>query len=316
MMKRKFFTVGPSEAHPALTAIMEDALREQIPSISHRSAQFESLVEATVASLRRLLSIPASMHVFFLGSATEAMERILENCVEARSSHFVNGSFSKRFYTIALELKKNAEIFEASAGEAFDLKEEEPKGAELICLTQNETSTGAQTAMEDMYALRKRYPHVLFALDIVSSAPYVQVDYSQIDSAFFSVQKGFGMPSGLGVLLVNDRCIEKSMALLEKGLNIGTYHNFPTLLKYGEKNQTPETPNVLGIYTLGRIAKLYNDYGTERVRRETEEKAALLYDFFENRAGLRPFVQNPKWRSLTTIAIEVEGGSRPLLEKL
>src|SRR3989338_8744029 len=309
-MDKTFFTVGPTQVHPETEAYVHDALVAGGCSLSHRSKEFGELFAHTAASVRKLLNVPDGFHVFFLGSATEGIERVIENCVREKSFHLVNGAFSARFFETAQELKKRPEKVEVAKGQGFDFASlTVPAEAEMVCITQNETSTGVALDMQDVYALKRKHPDKLFAVDIVSSAPYVDVDYSLIDCAFFSVQKGFGMPAGLGVLVVNDACIEKSKKLQERGMNIGSYHNFPVLLGYEAKHQTPETPNVLGIYLLGRICDAYIEQGIDRIRKETDEKAGLLYDFFDAHPKLKPFVKNPAWRSKTTIVIDTPEGS-------
>ena len=47
-----------------------------------------------------------------------------------------------------------------------------------------------------------------------------------------------------------------------------------------------------------------NHYGIDRIRKETEEKAELLYDFFDKQEYLNPFVKNKADRSKTIINIE------------
>jgi len=316
-MSKTFFTVGPTQVHPQLETFIRDALAEHIPSISHRGKSFSELYAHTVASVKKLLNVPEGHHVFFLGSATEAMERVIENCVAEHSLHFVNGSFSKRFFETAEELKKKPQKVEVAQGQSFDFSNVAvPPEVELVCITQNETSTGVAVDMQDVYVLKRKHPEKLFAVDIVSSAPYVDIDYSLIDCTFFSVQKGFGMPAGLGVLVVNDACVEKSKTLQEKGTNIGSYHNFPVLLGYEAKHQTPETPNVLGLYLLGRICDSYIKQGIERIREETDEKADAIYSFFEKHGTYHPFVKNAAWRSKTTIVIDTPEGSGPVTKTL
>ena len=316
-MRKIFFTVGPTERHPKLDAFIRDALRCNIVSISHRGEEFSEIYRHAVESLRKLLGVPKNFHVFFLGSATEAMERIIENSVERRSVHFVNGAFSKRFYVTAVELRKRATKVEVARGASFDFsKTTIPRDAELIALTHNETATGVSLSMSDVYALRKKHPNVLIALDIVSSAPYVRVDYRYVDCAFFSVQKGFGLPSGLGVLFVNERCIEKANVLSRKKVNIGSFHNYPSLLASEAKLQTPETPNVLGMYLLGRVADDYLATGIERIRKETEQKAKLLYDFFDSHPDFASFVKDRTARSSTVIVAEAKRGARAPLALL
>jgi phosphoserine aminotransferase len=203
------------------------AFKEGIPSISHRSKQFEKIFQETTDGLRVLLGIPAGYHVFFTGSATEIWERIIENLVDRTSLHFVNGSFSKRFHEIAVQLKKDAHKIEAAEGHGFP--EAHTTSAELIALTHNETSTGVTTPLSFIKETRTRNPLALIAVDAVSSLPYPSFDFNDIDCLFFSVQKGFGLPAGLGVWIVNEKSILKANELAAKGQLIGTYHNLPTL---------------------------------------------------------------------------------------
>ena len=316
-MDKTFFTVGPTQVHPETEAYVHDALAAGVCSLSHRGKAFAELFARTSASVKKLLNVPDGFHVFFLGSATEGIERVIENCVGERSFHLVNGAFSARFFETAQELKKQPEKVEVAKGQGFDFASLAPPAeAEVVCITQNETSTGVALDMQEVYALKRKNPEKLFAVDIVSSAPYVDVDYSLIDCAFFSVQKGFGMPAGLGVIIVNDACIEKSKRLQEKGMNIGSYHNFPVLLGYEAKHQTPETPNVLGIYLLGRVCDSYIERGIERIRAETDEKAEKIYSFFGKHGAYRPFVENAAWRSKTTIVIDTPEGSAPVMKTL
>jgi aspartate aminotransferase-like enzyme len=77
---------------------------------------------------------------------------------------------------------------------------------------------------------KSKFPDSLIVVDAVSSLPYPQFDYTKIDSVFFSVQKGFGLPAGLGVWVVNDQMHrEGRITFSSKGISIGTYHNLPTL---------------------------------------------------------------------------------------
>ena len=105
-------------------------------------------------------------------------------------------------------------------------------------------------------SFKDKYPDALVVVDAVSSLPYPSFDFNKIDSVFFSVQKGFGLPAGLGVWIVNEKCLAKADKISKAGGSIGTYHSLPTLLANERKNQTPETPNVLSIYLLNKVVDL------------------------------------------------------------
>lgn len=313
-----YFTPGPSQLFHTVPAHITQALRENIPSLSHRSKKYQlEIFEKTVAGLRTLMDIPSSHQILFVASGTEAMERVIENTVLKHSFHFVNGAFSKRFYTTSLELKKKAEKCEVAFGKGFLFKDAAiPKKSELVCFTQNETSTGISLPLQEIYAIKKKNPDKLIALDIVSSAPYVEVDFRSIDIAFFSVQKGFGLPAGLGVMVVGPQALEKAKNLLKKDLSIGSYHSFLSLAEFAAKNQTPETPNVLGQYLLGKVVGDMRRIGITKIRKQTDQKATLLYDFFDSHNTLSPFVSEKRFRSHTVLTIVTPDGSDGIVERL
>jgi phosphoserine aminotransferase len=247
-----------------------------LASISHRSKTFQQIFAETTQNLQGLLEIPANYGIYFLGSANEAWERILENTVSQHSLHFVNGSFSQKFYAFAQTLNLTPQAIEAPEGQGFQHPQDyfgsvKPE-TELLAFCANETATGVATQPEFIYAFRAQYPEKLIAVDLVSAWPYYSLDVSQVDLAYFSVQKGFGLPAGLGVLAVSPRARKKAASLQKPG----TYHTFAALQDQASKNMTPETPNVLGIYLLGKVAGDMLHKGIDVIRRETEAKAATL----------------------------------------
>ena len=301
MKQHTNFTPGPSQLYFTVADHVRQAFKEGVPSLSHRSKKFEQISKAATDGLRELLKVPNGSHIFFTASATEIWERIFQNLVEETSFHLVNGSFSKRFHEIGIQLGKNPQKIEVPAGQGFDFSTEAPPDAELIAVTHNETSTGVSLPLELIAALKQKNPHALLAVDAVSSLPYPAFDFSVVDSLFFSVQKGFGMPAGLGVWIVNENCIARAESLAAKNISTGSYHNIETLLAHAVKHQTPETPNVLGIYLLGKVVSDFLRRGIETIRRETDYKAAILYQALEEHRVIKPFVADKQFRSKTVI---------------
>ncbi len=298
------FTPGPSQLYFTVESHVRQAFKDGIPSLSHRSKAFEKISKEATDGLRELLNIPAGFHLYFTGSANEIWERVIQNLVEEKSFHLVNGAFSKRFYEIAGLLNKLPKKVEAEIGKGFDSNIQVPAGTELIALTHNETSTGIASPIDFLHSFKHKNPDALIALDAVSSLPYPDFDYSKFDSVFFSVQKGFGLPAGLGVWMVNDRCIAKADQLASKGISIGSYHNIPSLHSHALKNQTPETPNVLGIYLLAKVVQDMLRRGIQTIRKETEYKAAILYQELQQHALIKPFVSDKAFQSKTVIVAD------------
>ncbi|MBX2900391.1 MAG: aminotransferase class V-fold PLP-dependent enzyme [Cyclobacteriaceae bacterium] len=294
------FTPGPSQLYFTVEGHARKAFREGVPSLSHRSAAFEKIYSHATEGLKALLQIPAGFQILFAASATEIWERSIQNLVAESSLHFVNGSFSKRYFEIATQLGKHALKTEVPAGQGF--AGYTPVGSpELIALTHNETSTGVALPLDFIHAFRNHHPEALVVVDAVSSLPYPKFDFDKIDSLFFSVQKAFGLPAGLGVWIVNEKCIARAEHLQSKGIPIGTYHNLPTLVANAKKNQTPETPNVLSIYLLAQVVEDFNKKGVEAIRKETDYKAALLYHTLQKHPIVKPFVTEARVQSQTVL---------------
>lgn len=309
-MKKIYFTPGPSQIYPKLEKYINEALSKNIMSISHRSVDYMKIAEQTQTGIRKLLRIPPSHHIFFMSSSLESMERIIANCVDRHSHHFVNGSFAQAFLNASSAQRKKTTVHSFGPEEHIDMSTVMiPTGAELICITQNETSNGSSIPMKDIYVLKKRYPHTPFAVDIVSSAPYPSIDFKRIDVAFFSVQKGFGLPSGLGVLIVSDSLVKSSKLM--------GYHDFPSLAKKEALFQTPETPNVLYIFLLGKVVQDMLKIGISQIRKLTEEKALLVKKYIDNNARFASFfIKNRIIQSQTVLVVELGENAREVVKSL
>ncbi|MBI2593504.1 hypothetical protein HYW44_02580 [Candidatus Daviesbacteria bacterium] len=94
------------------------------------------------------------------------------------------------------------------------------------------------------------------------------------------------------------------------------------MVETSQKFQTVETPNVLGIYLLDCVIKDFLKIGIRTLRKQTDEKAQMLYSFFSKpeylgsqakprtaSSAYMTYVKNPKYRSNTTLVFEISGGS-------
>lgn len=316
-MKRIFFTAGPAQLYPTVTKHINYALKNLLLSISHREKDFHEIYNFTDSKLRELLNIPKSHRIFFLNSATEAWERILQNTVSKNTFHFVNGAFSQKFFEFANMLGLNACQAKAESGESFNFQNIEiPTNSELINLTHNETSTGVMLDMTNIYQLKTDHPDKLISLDVVSSIPNILLNFSKLDLVYFSVQKGFGLPSGIGVLIVSPQALGRSFQLKKLGHCTGTYRDFKTLEQFANKSETPETPNILGIYLLGKICADMLDYGIEKFRAETLIKFKMIEKMVKESKQLEYFVKTPADRSFTSIVLKTQIPSSLIIRKL
>lgn len=316
-MKKIYFTVGPSQIFPTVPKHLLRAIKHDIPSLSHRGAEFKEIFKNTTGGLKKLLNIPADFQIFFVSSALECMERIIQGTCQKTSFHIITGSFGKAWANYAKDLGKNAITFIVDNKDPVKISNiEVPKEAEIICITQNDTSTGFWIPISEIVKLKKKYQEKLLAIDVVSSVPYVDIDFKYVDIAFFSVQKGFGLPAGLGVLIVNPKVLQKTQQLLDQKKMIGSYHSLKNLSEKAMIFQTPETPNVLNIYLLNQVLQDMLKTGIGKIRKATEVKANTLYSFFENHQEFEAFIKHRQFRSPTTIVIDVKGQSETIRKRL
>lgn len=316
-MKKIYFTVGPSQVYPTIYKHLNKSIEQDIFSLNHRGAGFKELFKSTTEGLKKLLNIPANFQIFFVSSALESMERITQSTCGKTSFHIITGAFGKAWANYASQLGKNVltvNFDNTNEAKLSDLKI--PEKAEIICITQNDTSTGFWIPMSEIIALKNKYPEKLIALDIVSSVPYVDIDFKYVDLAFFSVQKGFGLPAGLAVIIASPKALEKTETLIKKGVVVGGYHSFKNLSAKAEGFQTPETPNVLNIFLLNAVIGDMLKKGLKKIRQEIDQKSQSLYKFFENHKQFEPFIKYSEFRSPTTLVIDVKSQSEKLRKKL
>ncbi|MBN1633242.1 MAG: alanine--glyoxylate aminotransferase family protein [Ignavibacteria bacterium] len=316
MKNKMYFTVGPTEIFSEVKDFYLDGLENKIFSVHHRSNEFEKIHSETVANLKILLNIPKH-EIFFFSSGTECMERIILNLIKKKSFHLINGYFGARFFNISLQYGNypSADI-SVYGSSVFEEKIEINHDDEIICFTLNETSTGVALQINDILNIKKQFPGKIIVIDAVSAVPYYEIPFDYVDCAFFSVQKGFGMPPGLGVLIVNDKCMKKAKSVANKKGQRNSAFNFNTYSLNYNRNQTSYTPNIPAICVLGKVCELMLKKGLDKIRNETEEKYALLDNFISGSNIFSHFVKRPEDRSKTTIAVNTKFASSEVVKKL
>lgn len=310
-----YLTPGPTELHPAVAPALAEAATRKIGSISHRSSDFHTIFRETSDAVRRVIELPAEWHLGFLGSATEGWERVVQGLAERGSWHLVCGAFGARWSEIAALSGARVVNHKVSPGVATHLTPAAiDAGCDLFSLVHNETSTGLLLPRCEIEAVRSAVPDGLIALDVVSSTPMVAIPWELIDVALFSVQKGFGLPSGLGVIAFNERARERVAARGARGVATGSFHALDALAAAAKRFETPETPNVLGIYLLGKVAHAMLDEGVSKSRETIAARAHELYAACGAHPVVRPFVTAEAYRSPSVVVIDC-GGEQSLLKR-
>jgi len=268
------FNAGPAALPPE---VIEHA-RAELPSlngigmsvmeISHRSKEFQAIVDSAEAGLRRLMKITDDYDVLFMqGGACHQFAMIPMNLRRpGKSADYVDtGSWSNKALKEA-QLTGAANIAWSGKSENYIRmpKQDELKlspGAEYVHICSNETIGGIRW---------KKFPKTevpLFA-DMSSDILSREIDMTQFDMIYAGAQKNLG-PSGLAVVI------------LKKGLADRAPENTPVFFRYSthiKDGSLYNTPNTWAIYLLDLICKwLEARGGAAAMEKINEEKAAVLY---------------------------------------
>lgn len=302
------FAPGPSKVYDALPRYMQDAYMQGILSANHRSSVFMNLYQETEQLMREKLHMPADYKLLFTSSATENWEIISQSVVEKASFHIYSGSFGKKWLEYAkhiipatealkIEANQSIDVPNLAIGEAFD----------LIAVTQNETANASQVPMSVLKELEEKYPEKMIAVDTTSSMGGIELDFSLADIWYASVQKCFGLPAGLGILIVSPKAIEKAKRKGEKG----RYNSLNFILENAAGYQTHYTPNVFGIYLLNRVLKDLEEI--QQVDTRLRKRMLKLETAIAKSPKFRLLVDNEATRSTTVLAVS---GSEELISSV
>lgn len=290
------FYPGPSKVYPEVGQYLQEAVESGIISANHRSASFMQMLEQAISGLKIKLNVPDDYEVYFVSSATECWEIIAESLISESSLHIYNGAFGEKWMEYTHKLTGSAKSFSFECNEEPVLNEAIKLSSEdVICVTHNETSNGTALPLEFLSTLRARFDNII-AVDATSSMAGVLLPWESADVWYASVQKCFGLPAGMGVMIVSPRAIERAIA-------IGNRAHYNSLLFIRDnflKFQTPYTPNTLGIYLMDKVMQQVAPI--ETIASKTQERGQNWYAFLPNN-GYELLVQNESVRSDTVIAV-------------
>ncbi|MEX0951192.1 MAG: aminotransferase class V-fold PLP-dependent enzyme [Gammaproteobacteria bacterium] len=194
-------------------------------------------------------------------------------------------------------VEKYAEILKAD-------KEHKIKG---VFATHNETATGVTS---DIAAVRKalddaKHPALLY-VDGVSSIASIdfRMDEWGVDLAVSGSQKGFMLPTGLGIVAVSQKALEATKtAKLPR-----TFFAFEDMMKVNDNGYFPYTPPTILMRGLRESINMLLEEGLENVFKRHNRYATAVRKAVEA-WGLKTVASDPKWYSDTVTAIYVPEGN-------
>lgn len=288
------FYPGPSKVHPEALEYIQEAFEQGIVSINHRSERFEKLLEATFDVLHQKWNIPSNYTIYFVSSATEAWEIVIQSLVRKKSTHLYNGAFGKKWAHYAASV---AESFEFSIDQSLAEIAQQigPIQGDTLCLVQSETSNGTgQNIRRTDYQLAD---DALIAVDATSSMGGIELPWSEADVWLASVQKCIGIPAGMGILI----CSPKALARAKEMGRLTHYNDILFLEENRRMFQTQMTPNVLGIYLVYRLTQQLPAISETHLA--TLAKMKVWTDFWDNQPDFSYLIENPELRLPTVLAL-------------
>ena len=270
-MKKYNFNAGPSMLprevieNTAKQILDFNGIGLSLMEISHRSKDFQPVIDESVALIKELLDVPAGYSVIFLGGgASLEFMQIPANFLIKKVGYLNTGTWAKKALK---EAKLFGEVVEvaSSAGDGymklphnFDI----PKDLDYLHITSNNTIYGTEYRKD----LDSPVPLIGDMSSDIMSRP---VDVSKYTCIYAGAQKNMAM-AGVTVLIVKDDMLGKAPREL------------PTMVDYRthvEKGSMFNTPPVVPIYSVLETMRWVKAHGgVKEMERRADERARILYD--------------------------------------
>lgn len=293
-MKKHNFSAGPSILpqytfeETAKAVLNFNNMGLSIMEISHRSKDFEVVVNEAVTLFKELLSIPEGYSVIFLGGgASMQFCMVPYNLLEKKAAYLNTGVWASKAIK---EAKYFGEIVEIASSKDANFNYiprnySVPTDVDYFHITTNNTIYGTEIK-EDLTS-----PVTLVA-DMSSDIFSRPVDVSKYGLIYGGAQKNLG-PAGVAFVIVRNDILGR------------VSRPIPSMLNYQlhiENNSLYNTPPVLPIYSsLLTLRWLKEQGGVQAMQKRNQEKAALLYDEIERNRLFKPTVPNKEDRSIMNV---------------
>ena len=263
-----------------------------VMEMSHRSKDFQAIIDTAEADFRELLGVPENYKVLFLqGGGNTQFAMVPMNLMRhGVADYIVTGQWAKKAAKEA-EMYGKVNVVASSADKTFsyipDLQNLDiDDDADYVYICQNNTIYG--TTIRELPNTKGKD----LVSDVSSMFLSEPMDVSKYGVLWGGVQKNVG-PAGVTIVVIRDDLIREDVLP-------GT----PTMLRYkthADAKSLYNTPPCYNIYVCGLVFKWLKEMGGLSVMKErNEQKAKILYDYLDQSAMFRGTVA-PKDRSLMNI---------------
>ena len=270
-MKKHNFSAGPSilprvAVENAAQAVLDlNGIGLSVLEISHRTKDFEDVLNEAISLFKELLHIPEGYSVLFLGGGASMQFCMVPfNLLEKKAGYINTGVWAKKAMKEA-KLFGDVVTVASSEDKNFSYIPKEytiPTDLDYLHITTNNTIFGTE------YKTDIDSPVTLVA-DMSSDILSRQVDVSKYGLIYGGAQKNLG-PAGVTFVIVRDDILGKVSRAIPSMLDYRTHVN---------GNSMFNTPPVFPIYVVRETLKwLKSIGGVPAVQKLNQEKAAILYE--------------------------------------
>ena len=274
-MKKLNFYAGPSILSEFTIKNTANAVLDfngsglSILEISHRSKEFQAVIDEANALTKELLDIPSGYEVLFLGGGASMQFCMVPfNLLNKKAAYIDTGVWAAKAIKEA-KLFGEVDVIASSkdANYTFIPKEYNiPADADYLHITTNNTIYGTE--------LRKDIDSPIpLVADMSSDIFSRKIDISKYNVIYAGAQKNLA-PSGVTIVIVKEDALGKVERVI------------PTMLDYKthiSKGSMFNTPPCLPIYSALQTLKWYKEQGgVEAMEKIDKIKAAKLYDAIDS----------------------------------
>ncbi len=292
------FSAGPSMLP---IAVLEQAQKEMLDmggsgqsvmEMSHRSKEYQAIIDEAEALLREIMNIPDNYKVLFLqgGASTQFAMVPLNLAVKNKKADYViTGQWAKKAHQEAGRFIE-ANAIASSADKTFSYLPKVDKSmltpdADYVHITYNNTIYGTH------YNTMPDFGDKIVVTDMSSCILSEEVDISKFGLIYAGAQKNMG-PAGVTVVIVREDLIGEALDIT------------PTMLKYSthaDNGSMYNTPPTYGIYICKLVYEwIKNMGGIAAIHEINVKKAKMLYDFLDSSKMFKGTVV-PEDRSLMNV---------------
>ena len=290
------FSPGPSKLHQDVIDKVEASIQKydntgkSILEISHRSNEFDELLENIKLNLTTLFNLPKNFDVLLIQGGATFQNTLLPMNIDKNKKIgvLVNGTWGKKTYEDFKKLNPNTDLFEVSKNNLGEyLEKNNFENLDYLHITSNETIEGIQ--IKDF----NEVAHSNLLVDMSSDLGSYPFSFDKVSYIYAGAQKNMGIP-GVTICLVNkDFLID---------VDNSSYLN---LKKLTTSNSVLNTPPTFSIFVLNLVTEwMIKSGGLDYFEKKSISQSNELYKFLDKNSNLFDFSSELRFRSKSNIVFK------------